>query len=222
MQPEINSDHFSWSEKDTWIAALKQTKTYAAYVSKLKLSGQKDFDFKGTNQLKNVVVRDYNPRPKLVNSHSANLNGPGAADHVMLAEDLAKMPQLEYLAGMMPFKIGGGRGDGRYVLDSNNGLPLPALLILVDGVAGIDKLNDLAPTQIESVENDLTKREKQILRYLYEGMSNKQIAEILDRSVRTVETHRFHVMKKLNVNNVVELLKKINDDLNLREQILAE
>ncbi|RZM27319.1 MAG: hypothetical protein EOO88_13760, partial [Pedobacter sp.] len=150
--PEINPEYFSSSDKEGEMAAIKQTKTYAAYVSRLQLSGQKNFNFKGTNQLKNVVVRDYNPRPKLVNSHSANLNGPGAADHVMLAEDLAKLPQLEYLAGMMPFKGGSATGGSPYVLNSNNGLPLPGILILVDGVAGITKLNDLAPTQIESVE----------------------------------------------------------------------
>ncbi len=64
---------------------------------------------------------------------------------------------------------------------------------------------------------DLTKREKQILRMLTEGISNKDIAEKLNKSVRTIETHRFNIMKKLGVNNVVELLKKVEDDRGLKE-----
>ena len=61
----------------------------------------------------------------------------------------------------------------------------------------------------------LTKREKQILNLIYEGVSNKEIAEKLDKSVRTIETHRFNIMKKLEVNNITELLKKVE-----REQIV--
>jgi DNA-binding NarL/FixJ family response regulator len=61
---------------------------------------------------------------------------------------------------------------------------------------------------IELTENqiELTKREKEILKHIVEGLSNKDIAEIFHKSVRTVETHRFKIMKKLNVRNVVELI----------------
>ena len=69
----------------------------------------------------------------------------------------------------------------------------------------------------EPQKYDLTKREKQILRLLFEGVSNKDIAEQLNKSVRTVETHRFNIMKKLNVNNVVELLKKMEEEQGLKE-----
>ena len=41
------------------------------------------------------------------------------------------------------------------------------------------------------------------------------IAEKLDKSIRTIETHRFNIMKKLEVNNITELLKKVD-----RESIL--
>ena len=64
----------------------------------------------------------------------------------------------------------------------------------------------------KSSENDyhITKREKQILELVYEGLSNKEIADRLEKSVRTVETHRFNIMKKLGVSNVTELLRKID------------
>src|SRR3546814_18213414 len=43
----------------------------------------------------------------------------------------------------------------------------------------------------------LTRREKEILRLVINGNQNKQIAESLEKSVRTIETHRFNIMKKL-------------------------
>lgn len=56
----------------------------------------------------------------------------------------------------------------------------------------------------------ITKREKQILQLVYAGRSNKEIADELQKSIRTVETHRFNIMKKLGVGNVTELIRKID------------
>ena len=61
-----------------------------------------------------------------------------------------------------------------------------------------------------SFENDfnLTKREIQILKKIVDGWSNKQIAEDADISVRTIETHRLNIMKKMTafmVNLTVNL-----------------
>lgn len=54
----------------------------------------------------------------------------------------------------------------------------------------------------------LTKRQRQILSHIISGMSNKEIAEHLGKSVRTIETHRFSLMKKLEVKNLIELKNK--------------
>jgi DNA-binding NarL/FixJ family response regulator len=74
-------------------------------------------------------------------------------------------------------------------------------------------------TSEATVDYDLTKREKQILSMLTQGINNKDIADKLDKSVRTIETHRFNIMKKLKVNNVVELLKKVEEERGLKELI---
>ena len=66
---------------------------------------------------------------------------------------------------------------------------------------------------------DITKREKQILKMIANGIGNKEIAAQLGKSIRTIETHRFNIMKKLKVNNVVELLKKIDDEPGLKAHI---
>ncbi|WP_199852631.1 response regulator transcription factor [Aquimarina sp. Aq78] len=55
---------------------------------------------------------------------------------------------------------------------------------------------------------DLTKRENQILRLAISGKTNKDIAEILEISKRTTEVHRFNLMKKMKVKNILELSNK--------------
>ena len=52
----------------------------------------------------------------------------------------------------------------------------------------------------------LTEREKEVLQLLAEGKSNKEVAGILDVSVYTVDTHRTHLMQKLNLHNTAEIV----------------
>lgn len=51
----------------------------------------------------------------------------------------------------------------------------------------------------------LTERERQVLKLVAEGRSNKEIASLLDISVKTAMTHREHVMQKLNLHNRTDL-----------------
>lgn len=53
----------------------------------------------------------------------------------------------------------------------------------------------------------LTNREREVLKLIAEGLANKRIAKLLSISVRTVERHRANIMKKLNISNVVKLVK---------------
>lgn len=53
----------------------------------------------------------------------------------------------------------------------------------------------------------LSKREYQVFKCLLSGKANKEIADILNLSVRTIEVHRANVYKKMNVDSVTELLK---------------
>jgi two-component system response regulator DegU len=56
-------------------------------------------------------------------------------------------------------------------------------------------------------ENALTRREKGILKLIVQGSSNREIADSLSISIRTIEVHRSNMMKKLKVKNAVELVK---------------
>jgi len=53
----------------------------------------------------------------------------------------------------------------------------------------------------------LTIREREILKLIAEGKANKEIASLLNISIRTVEHHRANIMDKLNLKNVAELIK---------------
>lgn len=65
----------------------------------------------------------------------------------------------------------------------------------------------------KSLEEELliTKREKEILTLLLAGKGNKEIADTLDISKRTAEVHRFNLMKKLKVKNLIELSNKATE-----------
>lgn len=52
----------------------------------------------------------------------------------------------------------------------------------------------------------LSDREKEVLHLLAEGKTNKEVAAILLLSTYTVETHRTHIMQKLNLHNTAELV----------------
>lgn len=61
--------------------------------------------------------------------------------------------------------------------------------------------------QSSNSANPLTPREREVLQLLAEGYPNREIAVELNISVKTVETHRSNMMKKLNLNNKTELVK---------------
>ena len=62
--------------------------------------------------------------------------------------------------------------------------------------------------------NVLSKREKEVLMLIVEGLNSKQIAERLFLSERTVSNHRANMLQKCKVNNTVELVKLYLDNAN--------
>jgi DNA-binding NarL/FixJ family response regulator len=56
-------------------------------------------------------------------------------------------------------------------------------------------------------DNQLTVREQEVLRHIAAGQSNKQIARDLALSVRTVETHRLNIKRKLGIEGQAELIR---------------
>ncbi|MEA3495750.1 MAG: response regulator transcription factor [Bacteroidota bacterium] len=53
----------------------------------------------------------------------------------------------------------------------------------------------------------LTKREKEVLKLVIEGLSNIEIADKLFVNIRTIETHKHNLLQKLKIKNTIELVK---------------
>ncbi|MGD2157972.1 MAG: response regulator transcription factor [Anaerolineales bacterium] len=61
--------------------------------------------------------------------------------------------------------------------------------------------------QTKDATNGLTSREREVLQLIAEGYKNKEIAEILSISIKTVQAHRSNLMNKLDLHNRGELIK---------------
>jgi len=70
-------------------------------------------------------------------------------------------------------------------------------------VASIDPDGRLRPSRWA----DLTAREAEVAGYLAVGATNHEIAETCGISIKTVDTHRAHILDKLGVRNNVELAR---------------
>lgn len=62
-------------------------------------------------------------------------------------------------------------------------------------------------TPPEASYDTLTEREREIFQLLAEGYSNREIADMLVISIKTVQTHRTHIMDKLNLSTIPDLVK---------------
>ena len=69
-----------------------------------------------------------------------------------------------------------------------------------------DYVRQMREQKVEDSYDLLTTRERQVLQLLAEGRSNKEVATVLDLSLHTVETHRGHIMQKLNLHSGAEMI----------------
>jgi two-component system, NarL family, response regulator NreC len=70
----------------------------------------------------------------------------------------------------------------------------------------IDWLNH-ADQNTKAIDQFLSNREVEVLKLIAEGHTNKEVAALLHISIKTVETHRARIMKKLELNTFADLIK---------------
>ena len=78
---------------------------------------------------------------------------------------------------------------------------------MIQGKAAEQNSDEDLPEPIAESQS-LTARQKEILRLVAQGHTNREIGERLDISVRTVEVHRFNLMRRLRVRNVAQLIRQ--------------
>jgi two-component system response regulator FixJ len=72
-----------------------------------------------------------------------------------------------------------------------------------------DRIEQDARTQLQALVADLSPRQVEVMRLVAEGFSNKEIAQKLDISPRTVENYRAWVMEKMGAKNLADLVRKV-------------
>ncbi len=86
---------------------------------------------------------------------------------------------------------------------------------LLESIRAVSRGEQIIPPGVEQLlaagdghpASALTARELQVMEMLSRGMTNREIAEHLDISIKTVDTHRGHVLKKLGLRNNSELTR---------------
>ena len=161
-------------------------------------SGQEALEQAGRCQ-PDLVLMDVNMRSGSGIEATAQLTAryPGIAVLILSMHD-----KPEYVSQAMQ---AGARG---YVLKDAPGKDIVLAIETVMG-GGIYYSAALA-RQLASplaADNQLTSREQEVLRHIAAGQSNKQIARELDLSVRTVETHRLNIKRKLGIEGQAELIR---------------
>lgn len=63
------------------------------------------------------------------------------------------------------------------------------------------------PMEELTLQQTLTKRQREIIQLVAEGYSSREIAEMLKLSIKTIENHRTNIMNKLKLNNLTDLIK---------------
>jgi DNA-binding NarL/FixJ family response regulator len=124
---------------------------------------------------------------------------------------LTQYEQPEYVRRFLQLGVGG------YVLKKAAAGELLAAIravhrggLVVDPAVAHDVLRESTSGPRAATDDpyeSLTERERQVLKLVAEGRSNKEVAAFLDISVKTAMTHREHVMRKLGLHNRTDLTR---------------
>ena len=141
-------------------------------------------------------------------------------DLLIVDQKLPGMTGLAFLSRVhqnwpaLPVLLVTGHGDIRLAVQAikagaadflEKPLDLDTFLPLVQET--IQKAHHLEFRRHKLYGKPLTQAEKRVLKHLIDGKTNRQIADELHRSIRTVEDHRHHIMAKLGARNVVDVIK---------------
>ena len=138
----------------------------------------------------------------------------------LLITDL-KMPEkdgielltdIQHLAPWVPVLMITGYGDIPTAVKAMKAGAVDFIEKPLDKKNFVRKINSILKKNVSThpdLGTSLTRTETKTLQLIINGKSNKEIANLLHRSARTIEVHRAHLMHKLGVDNLVDLVKRV-------------
>ncbi|MDO1512818.1 response regulator transcription factor [Maribacter confluentis] len=143
---------------------------------------------KTNTDVKCIILSMHDSEEYILKSISAGANG-------YLLKDTDK---TEFIKAIHTVRDGGKYFSG----DISN--------VLVNNLLGANKplVKEESPKAKGENVFDLTNKELKVLELVLSGLTNQQISEKLQNSKRTIETHRFNLMRKMDVKNLIDLSKK--------------
>jgi len=163
------------------------------------------------------LAEQLSPEVVVMDIAMPNLNGIEAARQIMVANPGIAIVILSMHSDESYVIRALKAGARAYLLkDSAEGDLIAAIHAITDGKSFFspaisrilveDYMRQLEQKHVEDTYELLTAREREILQLLAEGKTNKEVAAMLNLSIYTVETHRTHILQKLNLHNVPELI----------------
>ncbi len=140
---------------------------------------------------------------------------PGGESSAVLTYCKQRYPELKIIAltgansGVIFKQLRDAKADAVLQKEGSAEALLNCLQQVLTGRHQNTLLSEEVEEQIAAADTDLTPRELQILALIYQGLATSEIAEQLSLSAKTVDKHRENLMRKLEVNNVVQLIHKV-------------
>ncbi len=164
--------------------------------------------FEGRAKAPDVIVLDGVPAPGAVEAvRRVLVEVPGGKALVVCSSDDPNSVREAF-----------GAGASGYVLEGSVETDIVAAVRAVaagqgyvDPVLGARVIAGEVRGREDASDDPLTSRQREVVRLLARGHTNQEIAERLVLSVRTVETHRAHVMQKLRISTRAELVRYAMD-----------
>ena len=157
-----------------------------------------------------ATLKDHTPDLIILDISMPKLDGLGALEKMKQMERIPRVLILSANEGRHHIKGAMKAGAKGYVPKNVEMHELEAAInTVLNGRTYISPA--LTPALVGESESDpltvLTRREIEVLKYLADGMPNRDIGKLLHISTRTVDTHRTNILKKLKVKTNAELVK---------------
>ncbi len=192
--------------RDSWSYLLNNDPRFSVIGE--TSNGEEAIEFAKTNR-PNVILMDINMTPlngfdatRLIRKYSPGSKVIGVSMHSMpvYAKRMLQMGAMGYVTknsskDEMMSAIVAVDGGKKYVCEE------------VKNILAHQELEDDSPHQDLNV---LSRREIEIIQLIKSGLSSKEIAGKLDISIKTVEVHRYNILKKLDLKNTAALVNFIN------------